>query len=115
MEIDLGIIGSFINSHRFLGGLAIGFPVLTFGLFGLYSIFRKIVFVKNILKFIILTFGLSIIVFIPFVFFSAFLDFEKLKLALIYLCILIGVTMYTLFNTQETINFMKDLSKLKNK
>jgi ABC-type bacteriocin/lantibiotic exporter with double-glycine peptidase domain len=115
MEIDLGIIGSFINSQRFFGGLAIGFPILTFGLFGLYSIFSKVFFIKKILKCIILTFGLSIIILIPFVFFSAFLGFDKLKLSLIYLSILICVVVYTLFNTEETVNFIKDASKLKNK
>jgi hypothetical protein len=38
-----------------------------------------------------------------------------LKLSLIYLSILICVTVYTLFNTEETVNFIKDASKLKNK
>lgn len=115
MEVDLGIIGSFINSQRFFGSLAIGFPIFTFGLFGLYSIFKKIFFVKKILKFIILTFGLSIIVFIPFVFFSVFVGFDKLKLSLIYLSIVLCVAIYALFNTEETVNFIKDASKLKNK
>lgn len=115
MEIDLGILGSFINSEKFFGSLAIGFPVLTLGLFTLYSIFRKVFFIKKILKFIILTFGLSIIVFIPFVFFSAFLGFEIVKLTLIYLSVVICVTIFTLFNTEETVNFMKDLPKLKDK
>lgn len=115
MEIDLGIFGDFINSRQFFGSLAIGFPVLTIGLFVLYSIFKKVFFIRKILRFIILTFGLSIILLIPFVFFSAFADFEKLKLALIYLSILICVTVFTLFNTEETINFIKDTSKLKDK
>ncbi|WP_261511031.1 hypothetical protein [Chryseobacterium paludis] len=115
MEIDLGIIGSFINSQKFFGSLAIGFPVFTFGLFGLYGIFKKVFFIKKILKFIILTFGLSIIILIPFVFFSAFVGFDKLKLSLIYLSILLCVTVYTLFNTEETVNFIKEASKLKDK
>lgn len=117
MEIDLGILGSFINSNseKFFGSLAIGFPVLTIGLLALYSVFRKVYFIKKILQFIILTFGLSVIVFIPFVFFSAFIDFEKLKLALIYFSILVCVTGFTLFNTQESIHFIKDLPKLKDK
>ncbi|WP_223606418.1 hypothetical protein [Chryseobacterium sp. OSA05B] len=114
MEIDLGTLGSFINSEKFFGSLAIGFPVLTIGLLMLYSVFKKIFFVKKILRFIILTFGLSVIVFIPFIFFSAFIGFEKLKLTLIYLTILICVTGFTLFNTEETVNFLKDASKLKN-
>lgn len=115
MEIDLGPLGSFINSEKFFGSLAIGFPILTLGLCVLYSVFSKIVWVKKILKFIILTFGLSVIVLIPFIFFSAFTGFEKLKLTLIYICILFCVTILTLFNTEETVNFIKDASKLKNK
>ncbi|MDR2237765.1 MAG: hypothetical protein LBE92_16705 [Chryseobacterium sp.] len=113
MEIDLGTLGDFINSRQFFGSLAIGFPVLTIGLFVLYGIFKKIFFLRKILKFVILTFGLSVILLIPFVFFSAFADFERVKLALIYLSILVCVTVFTLFNTEETINFIKDTSKLK--
>lgn len=113
MEIDLGIFGDFINSRRFFGSLAIGFPVFTIGLFVLYSIFKKIVFIRKILRFIILTFGLSVILLIPFVILSAFADFERLKLALIYLSILLCVTAFTLFNTEETVNFIKDTSRLK--
>ncbi len=115
MEIDLGIFGDFINSRKFFGSLAIGFPVFTIGLFVLYGIFKKITFIRKILRFIILTFGLSIILLIPFVFFSAFADFEKLKLALIYLAILMCVTVFTLFNTEDTINFIKEASQLKDR
>lgn len=113
MVIDLGIIGEFVNSRKFLSSLAIGFPVLTIGLFIIYSAVRKISFLKNIVQYILLTYGLSILIFIPVVFFSAFIETEKLKLALIYLVILFFVIIFTLFNQKEIINFMKDASKLK--
>ncbi len=113
MVIDLGVFGEFVNSRKFWGSMAIGFPVFTIGIFAIYSLVKKITFLKNIVQYIILTYGLSIIVFMPIVFFSAFIETEKLKLALIYLIILFSVSVFTLFNQKEVINFMKDLSQLK--
>lgn len=114
MEIDLGAFGDFVMSRRFWGSLAIGFPVVTIGLFVLYSLVRKVHFLKMIVQYILLTFGLSIIVFAPILFFSAFIEAEKLKLALVFLIIVFFVAIYTLFNQREIILFFKDFSKLKN-
>lgn len=114
MVIDLGIIGDFVNSRKFWGTMAIGFPVVTIGLFVLYSIVRKITFLKNIVQYVLLTYGLSILLFMPILFFSAFLETEKLKLALIYLIIIFFVSIFTLLNQRECINFMKEVSKMKN-
>ncbi len=114
MTVDLGIAGDFINSTRFWGGMAIGLPVLTIGLFMLYSLVKKISFSKNIVQYILMTYGFSVILLIPFVFFSAFLETEKLKIALTYLVILFFIAVFILFNQKEVVNFLKDISKLKN-
>lgn len=114
MVIDLGILGDFVNSRKFWGSLAIGFPIVTTVLFAIYSVVRKITFLKNIVQYILLTYGLSILLFMPIIFFSAFLETEKLKLALVYLIILFFVSIFTLFNQRECINFMKEVSKMKN-
>ncbi|WP_292008408.1 hypothetical protein [Chryseobacterium sp.] len=111
MEIDLSIILKFFSTEKFVGGLAIVVPVFTVGTLLLYNIFRKIPIIKKGLQFLMLTFGLSIIIFIPFLFFSAFLPVENIKLILILIVICTGVSIYTLFNTQDTINFIKDFSK----
>lgn len=113
MEIDLGLVGEFVNSRRFWGSLAIGLPVSTIGLFTLYSLVRKISFLKNIVQYIIMTIGLSIILFAPVVFFSAFLQTEQLKLALIFIVILICVAFFVLFNQKSVVLFMKNISKEK--
>ena len=110
MVIDLGIVGDFVNSRKFWGSMAIGFPVFTVAILVVYSLVKKIPFLKNIVQYITLTYGLSIIVFMPIVFFSAFLETEKLKLALIYFVILFFVSIFTLFNQKEVINFLKDFS-----
>lgn len=109
MEIDLGILGEFVNSRKFWGSMAIGLPILTIGLFILYSLVGKISFLKNIVQYIILTYGFSIILMIPLVFFSAFLDAEPLKLALSYLIILFCISIYILFNQREVVKFIKEL------
>lgn len=114
MVIDLGVLGDFVNSRKFWGSLAIGFPIATIGLCVLYSMVRKIPFLKNIVQYIVMTYGLSILLLMPIVFFSAFLETEKLKLALIYLVILFFVAIFTLLNQKEMVNFMKEVSKLKN-
>lgn len=110
MVIDLGIVGDFVNSRKFWGSMAIGFPVFTIGILVVYSLVKKIPFLKNIVQYITLTYGLSIIIFMPIVFFSAFLETEKLKLALIYFVILFFVSIFALFNQKEVINFLKDFS-----
>lgn len=114
MVIDLGILGDLVNARKFWGTLAIGFPIVTIGLFALYSMVRKIPFLKNIVQYILMTYGFSILLFIPVLFFSAFLEIEKLKLALIYLIILFFVSIFTLFNQRECVNFMKEVEKLRN-
>jgi DNA integrity scanning protein DisA with diadenylate cyclase activity len=115
MTIDLGIIGDFVTLNKFWGGLAIGLPLLTIGLFVLYSLVKKIPFLKKMVQYILMTFGFSIILLIPLVFFSAFLETEKLKIALTYLVILFFVAVFMLFNQTEVVSFLKDISKLKNK
>ena len=113
MEIDLGFVGEFVNSRRFWGSLAIGLPIITIGLFTLYSMVSKIPFLKNIVQYIIMTFGLSIMLFVPVVFFSAFLQIEELKLALIFIIILLCVAVFCLFNQKSVVLFMKNIIKEK--
>ncbi|WP_326980922.1 hypothetical protein VUJ46_11425 [Chryseobacterium sp. MYb264] len=113
MTIDLGILGEFVNSRKFWGSMAIGFPVITIGLFIIYSMVRKVPFLKGIVQYIIMTYGLSILVLMPVVFFSAFLETEKLKIALTYLVILFFTAIFTLFNQKQVVNFMKEIQKMK--
>ncbi|WP_312397539.1 hypothetical protein [Chryseobacterium sp.] len=113
MTIDLGILGEFVNSRKFWGSMAIGFPVITIGLFIIYSMVRKVPFLKGIIQYIIMTYGLSILVLMPIVFFSAFLETEKLKIALTYLVIVFFIAIFTLFNQKQVVNFLKEAQKMK--
>lgn len=112
MTIDLGILGEFVNSRKFWGSMAIGFPVITIGLFIIYSMVRKIPFLKGIVQYIIMTYGLSILILMPIVFFSAFLETEKLKIALTYLVIVFFIAIFTLFNQKQVVNFLKEVQKM---
>lgn len=113
MEIDLGLVGEFVNSRRFWGSLAIGFPVGMIVLFTLYSMVKNIPFLKKIVQYVIMTLGLSILLFAPVLFFSAFLQTEELKLALIFVMVLLSVGVFTLFNQSLVVRFLKNISEHK--
>lgn len=109
LEIELGLLAEFANSHRFWGLVVIFLPVTLFGLMFLYGILKRVPGVKQLLQNIGMSLGFTCLPFIPTVAACMLLDVPRLKIIVIFVGMYFIAFAFTTFNRRELVRFFKEL------